>query len=40
MVLGLLGAIRRRLVAGSTDPETATEAVMGVLVSGWFGPTG
>jgi len=39
MVLGLLGAIRRRLVAGSTDPETATEAVMGVLVSGWFGLT-
>lgn len=36
MVLGLLGAIRRRLVAGSTDPEAATSAVMSVLVSGWF----
>lgn len=38
MILGLLGAIRRRLVAGAADPEVAANAVLQVLVSGWFTP--
>lgn len=38
LVLGLLGAIRRRLVAGALDPESAVAAVMGLLRSGWFPP--
>ncbi|MGC8626052.1 MAG: TetR/AcrR family transcriptional regulator [Acidimicrobiales bacterium] len=36
LVLGLLGAIRRRLVAGTVHREEAVRAVMGLLRSGWF----
>jgi AcrR family transcriptional regulator len=35
LVLGLLGAIRRRLVAGTVRPEEAVRAVMELLCSGW-----
>jgi len=38
LVLGLLGAIRRRLVAGTLNPEEAVSAVMGLLHSGWLRP--
>jgi len=35
LVLGLLGAIRRRLVAGTVRREEAVRAVMELLCSGW-----
>jgi AcrR family transcriptional regulator len=38
LVLGILGAIRRRLVAGTLCPEEATQAVMELIRSGWLSP--
>jgi AcrR family transcriptional regulator len=38
LVLGLLGAIRRRLVAGTLNPDEAVRAVMELLGSGWVHP--
>jgi len=38
LVLGLLGAIRRRLVAGTLDPDAAVLAVMELLEAGWLHP--
>ncbi len=40
LVLGLLGAIRRRLVAGTAEPGAAAAAVMDLLLSGWRRPPG
>ena len=39
LVLGLLGALRRHLVAGSIGPDAAVTAVTGLLSFGWFDPT-
>jgi hypothetical protein len=39
LLLGLLGAVRRRIVDGSLSATDATDAVMGLLRSGWFGTT-
>jgi len=38
LVLGLLGAIRRRLVEGTLNPDQAGSAVMELLRSGWLRP--
>jgi AcrR family transcriptional regulator len=38
LVLGLLGAIRRHLVAGTLTPDEAVRSVMELLGSGWFRP--
>lgn len=35
LILGLLGAIRRRLVAGTLNPDAAVPAVMELISSGW-----
>jgi AcrR family transcriptional regulator len=37
-VLGLLGAIRRRLVAGTLSPDDGAHAIMELLRAGWFHP--
>jgi len=38
LVLGLLGAIRRRLVAATLSPDEAVRSVMELLRSGWLHP--
>jgi AcrR family transcriptional regulator len=38
LVLGLLGAIRRRLVAGTLNPDEAARSIMELLRSGWLHP--
>jgi len=38
LVLGLLGAIRRRLVAGTLKPDEAVLSIMELLHSGWLHP--
>jgi len=38
LLLGLLGAIRRRLVAGTLRPDDAVSAVMELLRAGWLRP--
>jgi AcrR family transcriptional regulator len=36
LLLGMLGAVRRRLVAGSLEPDEAVGAVMDLLRNGWL----
>jgi AcrR family transcriptional regulator len=38
LLLGLLGAVRRRLVAGTLDPDEAVRSIMELLSSGWLHP--
>ncbi len=38
LVLGMLGAVRRHLVAGRISPEDAMRAVMELLGTGWLRP--
>jgi len=38
LILGLLGAARRRLVAGTVVPDDAVRSIVGLLRSGWFPP--
>ncbi len=40
LILGLLGSVRRRLVAGTLGPEVASAAVMELLGAGWLRSNG